>query len=211
LATSSTSTGDGDGGEGRGGRRRWRAGAIGAAIVAVALVGAAATWIVQRPSNRQDTVNCFASASLDGDVAQPAAAGGDPVEACREIWRTGDFKDWGNPSSLAACVLNGGDIGVFPGDASVCDRLGLPRLVTDDGTGDPQVAELIDSLTLDLTLPNCVDVAEAADLVRERLDQLGLEGWVLIAPATTVADRPCTSIAFDPPAKTITLVPIPGP
>jgi hypothetical protein len=198
------------GGGGRGGSR-WRTGAIGAAIVVLAVVAAAATWIVQRPSERQDTINCFASPSLEGDVAAaPAAAGADPIAACRQVWLTGAFRNWGNPSSLAGCVLKGGDIGVFPGDPSVCDRLELPRLA-EGGSGDPRVGELMDGLTLALTSPNCVDVAKAADLVRERLDQLGLEGWVLIAPATTVVDRPCTSIAFDPPAKTITLVPVPAP
>jgi hypothetical protein len=62
-----------------------------------------------------------------------------------------------------------------------------------------------------LGAPNCVDVVEAAGLVREQLDQLGLDGWTLITPATHEQGRPCSSIAFDPPTRTITLVPIPAP
>ena len=166
--------------------------------------------MLTRPAADVSQVACFAAPDLQADfVAVKATSGLGPVTECSQVWATGDFQSWGPVPPLAACVLRGGATGVFPGDPSVCDRLGLPRLATDSGGGASVTVQLVDNLVAALAAPNCVDVAAAVDLVHQELDRLGLVGWTLIAPATAVPGRPCTSIAFDPPAKTITLVPIP--
>jgi hypothetical protein len=180
-------------------------------VVAVSAVLAAAVYIASRRADDPTRVACYAAADLEADtVALGAAAGGNPLGACEEQWQTGAFQGWGVPP-LAGCVLTSGIVGVFPGEPSVCDRLGLARLATESGDWEARVLQLVSGLRAELAAPNCVDVAVAADRVRQRLEQLDLDGWTLIAPATTVPERPCTSIAFDPPAKTITLVPIPPP
>jgi hypothetical protein len=210
LATG-VDVGAGGGGPSGGARRRWRLVAGGALVVA-SLVTAAAVWVVTRPAGNPTRVACFAAADLDADTAVVAAsAGGDPITSCEEVWRNGSFRGWGAVPPLAACVLASGTVGVFPGDPSLCDRLGLARHVAEGADWDARVGQLVDGLTSELASPACVDVAVAADLVRERLDQLDLDGWTLIAPATVAPDRPCASVAFDPPAKTITLVPVPVP
>ena len=201
-----------DGGEGGGRRRRpSKRLVVGVAVATVGLVAAAAAWVVTRPADNPTRVACFAAADLEADTAPLAAGLGDPVAACEEVWRTGPFQAWGAVPPLAACVLDSGGVGVFPGEPSVCDRLGLARLATESGDWNARVTQLVDGLTAELAYPSCVDVGVAADLVRQRLDQLALDGWTLIAPATAVPERPCASVAFDPPARTITLVPVPLP
>ena len=202
-----------DGG-GEGGGRRGRPSkrlVVGVAVATVGLLAAAAAWVVTRPADDPTRVACFAAADLEANTAPLAAGLGDPVAACEEVWRTGPFQAWGAVPPLAACVLTSGVIGVFPGEPSVCDRLGLARLATESGDWNARVTQLVDGLTAELAYPSCVDVGVAADLVRQRLDQLALDGWTLIAPATAVPERPCASVAFDPPARTVTLVPVPLP
>jgi hypothetical protein len=198
------------GGEG-GGRRPSKRLVVGIAVATVGLVAAAAAWVVTRPADNPTRVACYAAADLEADTAPLAAGLGDPIAACEEVWRTGPFQAWGAVPPLAACVLASGGVGVFPGEPSVCDRLGLARLATESGDWNARVTQLVDGLTAELAAPSCVDVAVAADLVRQRLDQLDLDGWTLIAPATVVPERPCASVAFDPPARTVTLVPVPLP
>ena len=201
-----------DGGEGGGRRRRpSKRLMVGVAVATAGLVAAAAAWVVTRPADNPTRVACYAAADLEADTAPLAAGLGDPVAACQEVWRTGPFQAWGAVPPLAACVLPSGIVGVFPGEPSVCDRLGLARLATESGDWNARVTQLVDGLTAELAYPSCVDVGVAADLVRQRLDQLALHGWTLIAPATAVPERPCASVAFDPPARTITLVPVPLP
>lgn len=201
--------GGGEGG-GRRGRRSKRL-VVGVAVATVGLVAAAAAWVVTRPAGNPTRVACFAAADLEADTAPLATGLDDPVAACEEVWRSGPFQAWGAVPPLAACVLTSGVAGVFPGEPSVCDRLGLARLATESGDWNARVTQLVDGLTAELAFPSCVDVGVAADLVRQRLDQLALDGWTLIAPATAVPERPCASVAFDPPARTVTLVPVPLP
>jgi hypothetical protein len=192
-------------------RRRVIVAASAAAVVA--LVAAAAAWIVTKSPSDPVRVACYSSASLKADAALLRTEPSDgPVAACAEVWRSGAFRSVSSTTpALAACVLSSGAVGVFPGDASVCDQLGLPRVATDSGGLTTVGVALIDKLVAALAAPNCVDVAAAADLVREQLDQAGLAGWTLITPATVASDKPCASIAFDPSSKTITLVPVPVP
>jgi hypothetical protein len=195
--------------------RRRRGALVAAAVAAVAvLTTAAAAWILSRSATDTSRVACYAAATLDADVAPAAGASGvAPLEACADVWRSGSFRSYGAGAvpPLAACVLPTGEAAVFPGDPTVCDRLGLARLATQSGALTTLDVRLVDNLSRALGAPNCVDVVEAAELVREQLDQLGLDGWTLITPATYEQGRPCSSVAFDPPTRTITLVPIPAP
>ena len=201
-----------DGGEGGGRRRRpSKRVLVGVAVATVGLVAAAAAWVVTRPADNPTRVACFAAADLEADTAPLAAGLGDPVAACEEVWRTGPFQAWGAVPPLAACVLEQRWRGRLPRRAVGVRPARPARLATESGDWNARVTQLVDGLTAELTYPNCVDVGVAADLVRQRLDQLALDGWTLIAPATAVPERPCASVAFDPPAKTITLVPVPLP
>lgn len=192
-------------------RRSRRLLVVGGVAGAVALLAAAA-WVVTRPAENPTKVACYAAASLSADTAAASLSGGvAPVDACVAPWQDGSFPAGGVPP-LAACVLPSGVIGVFPGEASVCDALGLARLATDGAASDTvSVVQLVDTLTAALAAPNCLDVATAEVLVRDRLGQLDLVGWTLISPASNGQGRPCTSIDIDPPARTIRLVPIPAP
>ena len=81
---------------------------VGVAVATVALVAAAAAWVVTRPADDPTRVACFAAADLEADTAPLAAGLGDPVAACEEVWRTGPFQAWGAVPPLAACVLTSG-------------------------------------------------------------------------------------------------------
>lgn len=183
--------------------------AVAGAAAAAAILASAAAWVLTREPGDSSRVACYAAADLGANTAvvhDGSMLG--PIAACQEVWATGAFQSWGPVPPLAACV-RGGRAAVFPGDPSVCDRLGLARFLTESGDTATLSVQLVDNLVAALAAPNCVDVANAVDLVHQELDRLGLVGWTLIAPATAVPGRPCTSIAFDPPAKTITLVPVP--
>lgn len=69
---------------------------------------------------------CYETASLDANVTAVELSS-DPVGLCEEAWRDGAVKSGVSEApELTVCI---GDVGqaplVFPGDSSVCERLGL--------------------------------------------------------------------------------------
>ncbi len=190
-------------------RRRWRAVLVVAAVTAAVAGSAAASYIVSRQPSRPDTIVCYAAASLRGDAIQAHAAPDDAVTTCLQEWRSGSFAGFGPvPAGLAACVLPSGVIGVFPGDPSVCDRLQIARLATESDGLTTNVPQIVDQLT-SLTSRVCLDASAARQELQRLLDTLGASEWRIVGPTAFPPSRPCASLAFDPPTKTITLVPVP--
>ena len=118
------------------------------AVVAAAAVGlgatAAATIAWQRASNRTE-VRCFPAVVTDydnpvyGDVTQiDSDSATAALDICSSLWSQdylvstypylGDGTDAPRSRShpLVACVLPGGEVGVFP-TTQTCEQLGLPR------------------------------------------------------------------------------------
>lgn len=135
--------------------RRMRRGLV-AAITAVGVIGggAAAAAVLARSGTVTDrsVARCYSVANLAGgrhysgsDVASAgpavsASASQSALDACAVLWRNG-FLVPGAPHALhlpggvlpqhpvpplVVCVLPSGEAGVFPGNSSTCERLGLP-------------------------------------------------------------------------------------
>jgi hypothetical protein len=138
-------------------RRWRRSFAIGAGVVVMAgaSVGVAAAFgVFSRPPSERGLGYCYSQADLSsprltfgvavppdeddgiGDAARMA------LDICQLNWRTGVFLtttpdiqysvDPNGPPvqdvpPLAVCVLETGAIGIFPGDAITCERLGIPN------------------------------------------------------------------------------------
>lgn len=154
-------------------RRPWLIGGV----VALAVLSSAAFAVLRRESASDPTgVLCHATADLNGDRAVVAAAV-DPVVACEVPWSDGTFSRSGAPS-LAGCVNDSGVATVFPGDPSVCSRLGLSQLVAGRSEEQQAIVDLGDRL-LEVFTSECVRQDDAVARAQVLLDASGLQGWVV--------------------------------
>lgn len=135
--------------------RRLIAGAIAAILIGAAGAGTATAFgfFSEKPTDRS-VARCFATAELDRDdnfqfmtIAQPPGqplvdTAAEAVELCRYTWEVGmigteepmsrlfneeEAKKYHPVPPLVACVLETGDVGVFPGPETVCSDLNLPN------------------------------------------------------------------------------------
>lgn len=128
---------------------------IGAALVVASGVGvgtaaALGAFHAEPPTDRR-TAHCYTTASLSDPTNHEdfaVATGGNPslhdaatsaLDVCRGGWLQGRYSTtdpeialdpkpppWNYPvPPLVACVLKNGQVGVFPGRAATCQRLGL--------------------------------------------------------------------------------------
>ncbi len=123
-------------------RHRRRILAVIAAVVAVLLVGAgtAAAYLRFASPDEPNLGYCSPTVSLDSAVWGQLAFGAVPdvdgnqsafqaVDACTAMWRAGIVTapdQTGIPPELTACIVDGSLV-VFPDDATVCARLGVPQ------------------------------------------------------------------------------------
>jgi hypothetical protein len=129
---------------------RWAT--VGVALCGVFTGGVATATMLQAPATVRDEVRCYSAARLDESDSftgvtlsgitgrdEASDAAGDAVRLCAAMWRQGVLAPEGSarmPSdtpgmqapSLVGCTLDKGIAAVFPGDADVCARLGLPKL-----------------------------------------------------------------------------------
>jgi hypothetical protein len=130
-------------------RRRWLAGGISVAVI-LAGTGTAAAFGLFGEVTNTETAYCYASASLNenntnrmefatqGTDADPRDAAASGIDICAAYWRSGVFQmgkktdinavptGGGYPvPPLVACVLPSGQAGIFPGDDTTCESLGL--------------------------------------------------------------------------------------
>ena len=154
-------------------------------------------------------VGCYASADLGADTAVVSADGRSPVAVCEELWQRGDVGSWPVPA-LAACVLPSGAVGVFPGGRATCATLDLAPL--DEaaylaGAGD--FIALRTALVDRFLASGCLDRPGATRVVEDELSAQGLGSWRIVTPTGFTTDRPCASLALEPAARTVLLVPAP--
>ena len=120
----------------------------GIAITAAAtltVAGTAAAWVSMTRPDDPNEGYCATSITLDRDVwtthgvvtAVDAQGNRDPlkgVEACAAAWRMGILTapdvPQGQVPALTACVVEG-NLVVYPGDPTTCQRLGVPQAIID--------------------------------------------------------------------------------
>lgn len=188
-------------------RRRFAAAA--AVVVVSALSVGFTVHAVTRDATQPMGIGCYASADLGASTAVVGEDGRSPVAVCEEAWLRGDIGS-GPVRSLQACVLPSGAVGVFPGGPDTCATLDLTALdeaAYRAGTGD--FIALRTALVDRFLASGCLDRPGAMRVVEEEVADHGLSGWKIVNPTRFTADRPCASLAFEPAAKAVVLVPMP--
>src|SRR5687768_16812763 len=127
-------------------RRRVALVLVPAVIVLLGLTGFT-TYALTREPTHLESVGCFETAALDGNITIVNADGRDPTAICGDLWREGAMGQGPAPESLAACVLDTGAIGVFPSSGEdACEQLGLADLPPTYAAEGKRFAELRDAI-----------------------------------------------------------------
>jgi hypothetical protein len=190
---------------------------IPAVIVLLGLTGFTTYALIREPTHLE-SIGCFETAELDGNIAVVNADGRDPTAICADLWREGAMGHGPAPESLAACVLTTGPVGVFPSSGDdTCEQLGLADLPPTYAAEGRRFAELRDAI-LDhlgepasgssLGSPKCVGEEEARAVVRRELDAHGYADWGIELSQEFTAERPCAEASFDGKEKTVVLIPV---
>jgi hypothetical protein len=182
-------------------------------LVPIAVLGlAAAAYVALRPVEDPGTIACYREASLQtGDIVVRAPAG-DPVAACRTLWEPGGefVTEDGVVPPLTACVLDSGILAVFPGEASVCQALGLAVPDPDPGVAEEnrRIVELEEALVARF-LGQCLPEAEAMEIIVNELERRRFGDWRVETRGEFSEARPCASLGFDPANRVVLLIPVP--
>jgi len=201
----------------RGRRRRRRVTLIAVPVVLLALAATGfTTYALTREPTQLESIGCFDRAALEANTTIVSADGRHPADICREIWASGGMGRTEPPSSLAACVLDTGAVGVFPGRSGTCARLGLADLPASYAREARRFSALRDALVARLgeegtgtSLPKgpCIGERDARAIVREELDVRGFDDWSIEVTAPFSEGRPCASLAFDGAEEVVYLIP----
>ena len=200
-------------------RRRRLALVVVPAVLAVLAVTGFTTYALTREPTHLESVGCFETAELEGNIAVVNADGRNPMAICAELWRQGDIGPGPAPESLAACVLETGAIGVFPSSREgTCEQLGLTDLPPTYATEAERFAALRDATAAELgasygsseRAPRCLREEEARALVRRELAAHGYEDWSIeVIGDGFTTESPCAAVGlgFDGERKVVFLVP----
>jgi hypothetical protein len=157
-------------------RRGWKRPWLIATAAGVMMATAAFAIVHQQRASNPTVLACYRTADLNGDrAALPPAV--DPVAACAAPWLDGTFSTDG-PPKMFACVNRTGVAVVFPGDATVCARLGLPVLQQDQ-TGELQAIVDLQQQLAETFHANCYHQADALAKAQQILDDTHLTGWTV--------------------------------
>lgn len=188
-------------------RKRWLR------IVAVAVVSfglIAAVTIRYLPVEQTYELGCFESVDLEANRLVSNVDGQPGPEDCAEWWLNGELTSRQVPSGevppLLACVTEAGVMWVFPSDdPTTCEQLGLavPESVPASSPDSVIRAALGDRYSWEA----CVPPAEAAAEIGQLLVELGFPDWSV--GYDEAAEGECTTLAFDPLGKVVSVVPVP--
>jgi hypothetical protein len=201
-------------------RRRRLALVLVPAVLAVLAATGFTTYALTRDPTHLESVGCFETARLDGNIAVVNADGRDPTAICAELWRQGAMGHGPTPERLAACVLETGEVGVFPSSVKdTCERLGLADLPQTYAAKAERFAALRDAIAAQLGEsygsterdPKCLREERARALVRRELAARGYEDWGIEVIGSGFTESPCASVGlgFDGERKVVILVPEP--
>jgi hypothetical protein len=185
------------------GRRRGRV-LLATAVALAALAAAAAAYVHNRQPSHTLDIGCYSAARGQTNVFVVVTRRAEAVEACWDLWRSGKFAPVPTPTRLTSCVLESGSVGVFPGGADVCAKLGRP-LAGPPPADAGAIADMRDRLVK--ANRDCLEPGEARRLAEELFDKYALDGWTTSPAPNYDASRPCTEFSIDEVARRVTLVP----
>jgi hypothetical protein len=200
-------------------RRRRLMLVLGPAVLALLAATAFTTYALTREPTHLESIGCFETASLDANTTIVNTDGRAPAVICRELWQQGVVGQAPAPEQLAACVLESGAIGVFPGTrGSTCARLGLAPVPASYARERKRFAALRSAIIAELGEPasgstrgssKCVGEQAARVVVRRELDAHGYNQWgIEVAGEGFTAERPCSEVAFEGKQRTVILIPV---
>ena len=189
-------------------------------VLAVLAVTGFTTYALTREPTHLESVGCFETAELDGNMAIVNADGRNPTKICAELWRQGAMGPGPAPENLVACVLETGAVGVFPSSGEgTCDHLGLADLPPTYAAEAKRFGALREAIAVALGAsdgsterdPKCLRESEARALVRRELDARGYEGWSIEVIGSGFAEDPCAAVylGFDGERRIVFLHPEP--
>ncbi|WP_433331573.1 hypothetical protein [Spirillospora sp. CA-294931] len=126
---------------------------------------------------------CYDRASLDADTTVIGDGGLDPVSACAELWSKGEVGDAEPPVPPLVACTQGKSVGVFPGDARTCAKLGLTaaRPLTAAEKAEARALITVRKKLADQTGRRCLPEKEALTTAQSLLASHGLKGWRVVA------------------------------
>ncbi|MEV0400482.1 hypothetical protein [Actinoallomurus sp. NPDC050550] len=195
-------------------KARWITGITVGAVIAGGGIATATTQFWDGGGAADTTnVECHDRADLNtSDITILRVGGRTPVDACAKEWRKGHVKKGVHAAPpLVSCLLKTGPVGVFPGAAGTCERMGLAPTRT-ASPAERARFEAVRRLDTDLheRLARCVSQPDAERYVRERLTALRLPGWNVTVTGYDARNR-CTSYGLEPEHDTVRLVGIERP
>jgi hypothetical protein len=187
--------------------------------VAIILLGATAFTAYRLTRDEPtvlESVACYGRQSLAADVAVVSPGPEGPIAACRSVWSQGALRGQA-PSSLAACVLSTGPIGVFPSTGrGTCERLGLADVSAAGLAAARRFSALRNAIFARVGAPpsgssrgsaKCLSEASARRVVRRELDAHGYSDWTITTGGDPFSSRrPCADVSFDGQGKSVVLI-----
>lgn len=175
------------------------------AVIVLAAVATAGTWVVLRaPAQETTSVQCLIGTS---DAVIPSVSG-DPAYDCAVGWQ----QEYGTtPPPLVAYDNGLGGVTVIPTGQK--PQPGWTRLPGQ--SQDVALIELQESLddVINGLNSSCMDAAAATQLAEAKLAQFGFTGWTVTVRDAGSANAPGDCVpaeVIDPVAKTVTLIPMGG-
>ncbi|MFC4909210.1 hypothetical protein [Actinomadura gamaensis] len=195
-------------------RGRWIAG-ITASLVLAGGGAAVAGGLLNERVEQSLTTGCYAHADRKADTTAIGSGTADPVAECARLWQEGKVENGRRTAPpLVACALDKA-VGVFPGDAGTCRRLGLRPWRPLTGAEKAQalaLGRLREELVTRFTA-RCVTEQTSIKVTGERLTANGLAGWRVVTQGfghVYGRDGRCASLGgIDPRSRTITLTGMP--
>jgi hypothetical protein len=176
-----------------------------AIIVLLGLTGFT-TYALTREPTHFESLACYETADVNGNITVVDTDGRDPVAICAELWRDGVMGQGPAPESLAACVLETGPVGVFPSSGEdTCERLGLADVPPTYTAQSQRSAELRDALRAAVDF-KCLPEEEARAAATQVLARLEFAGWQVEVDAGDGAARPRAVTTIDHERKTVVLI-----
>jgi hypothetical protein len=178
--------------------------------------GVAASGVLDGGSVREFAgIDCFGEPNVGANRVLVNASA-DPIQACAEAWSQGRVIEGGaTPAQLAACVLEEGHVGVFPGGPETCEQLGLAALPGDYVEQFASWEEASEAAFNRIGHAGCVGAEEARSIVQEEFAARGIDDWTVqidesAPPVPAPAPNGCVGVVFDGAAKIVILIPDAG-
>lgn len=193
-------------------RRRSRTAiALGLAAVTVSVGTVAAIVITREQPTTLTSLSCWSEARLPQphEAIVISWAGDDPAQACEPVWTESRFESISSSEvpPLIACVNEGGDVVVMPGDQTTCSELGLSNFDSSIDSDIDRSRAAIERIQTTVTESACLSPADAIDAVASILADSGLDAWTVVPPDPQPDTDACMTAGVDVQAEQVFIVP----